>query len=99
MLDKNIMQILLYNYKNGNFYASILPFKFKIKLILFNNEFYTIFRSNLTMENERNSVAVSNGHHYVHLNRKKNGKKIKIISFLIFCRQHPGKNQKELQDG
>lgn len=50
--------------KTENFYASILLLKLRFK-ILSNNEFYTIFRSNLAMENERNSVAVSNGHHYI----------------------------------
>lgn len=50
--------------KTENFYASILLLKLRFK-ILSNNEFYTIFRSNLAMENERNSVAVSNGHHYM----------------------------------
>lgn len=51
--------------KTENFYASkflLLKLRFKI---LSNNEFYTIFRSNLAMENERNSVAVSNGHYYM----------------------------------
>lgn len=62
-----------------------------------------IFRLNLAMENERNSIIVSNGHHVcaIHLNRKKWKKKNKENNFIPFVpfRQHPGKSQKELQDG
>lgn len=70
--------------KTENFYASILLLKLRFK-ILSNNEFYTIFRSNLAMENERNSVAVSNGHHYMFdtFKQKKKNEENNLIPYFL----------------
>lgn len=70
--------------KTENFYASILLLKLRFK-ILSNNEFYTIFRSNLAMENERNSVAVSNGHHYMFdtFKQKKKNEENNLIAYFL----------------